>query len=209
MGGKKAIDYSDRKQGRLTVIKRIGTKRGIPLWLCTCTCGKEKEITSAEIRKGSQSCGCLNREIVENVSRKHGLRHHKLYAIWTDVKTRCNNPNCKSYKNYGARGIKISDEWLDFQTFYNDMFPIYKEGLTLERINVNDNYCKENCTWIPRVEQSLNKLNTLYVTYENIKIPLKTLCNEKNANYMTIRNRIVNQGMTIEEALTKPIRKRR
>ena len=81
----------------------------------------------------------------------------KLKWIWKSARQRCYNPNNKDYKNYGGRGITMSCDWERFSKFYEDMSPSYKEGLSLERVDVNGNYCKENCTWINLKAQSLNK----------------------------------------------------
>ena len=87
---------------------------------------------------------------------RHGLRSHRLYSVWHDMVRRCTNPKCKDYKDYGARGVSVCDEWLNIETFINDMFPIFQEGLSLNRINVNGNYEKSNCRWATKTTQSQN-----------------------------------------------------
>jgi hypothetical protein len=82
------------------------------------------------------------------------------------MRARCNNSHVRSYKNYGGRGIKICDEWNDFERFYNwAMSNGYSDILTIERIDCNGNYCPDNCKWIPKVEQALNRRNTLKLIY--------------------------------------------
>jgi len=95
------------------------------------------------------SCGCLTR---------HGLVNTRIYRIWSGIKTRCLNPNHRSYKYYGARGIKMCKEWLRFMSFYQWVNSSnYQENLTIERSNNDGNYEPDNCIWIPLGEQGKNK----------------------------------------------------
>lgn len=87
---------------------------------------------------------------------KHGLRNHRLYYVWSDMKKRCFNEKRSDYKYYGGRGITVCDEWLDINNFINDMYPSFQEGLTLDRERVNENYSKDNCRWANRNTQARN-----------------------------------------------------
>ena len=133
---------------RLTVLEKdpLRDSNGSSKWICKCTCGTIKSISQRSLRGGAtRSCGCLNKEICTT----HGLSKHRLYVIYKNVVERCKNPRADSYKYYGGRGITICDYWLeDFMNFYNDMLPIYKEGLELDRINSDQGYYKENCRWV-------------------------------------------------------------
>jgi hypothetical protein len=110
-------------------------------------CGKEKDLKAYELFNIKQnSCRC---NIV-----KHGLNKSRIYAIYHNMKDRCYNPNCKAYKNYGARNIIIYKKWLNddgFINFYNwAIINGYEENLTIDRKNVDGNYEPNNCRWITK-----------------------------------------------------------
>ena len=90
----------------------------------------------------------------------HGMARSPVYISWSNMKARCSNLNNPSYKHYGERGITYCEEWKLFENFYSDVGHLWTEGLTLERIDVDGNYCKENCTWVTRYKQAINRTNT-------------------------------------------------
>lgn len=88
-----------------------------------------------------------------------------LHKIWLGMKNRCYNKNTVSYRNYGGRGIKVCERWVEsFENFHADMIATYKVGLTIERKEVNEDYSPDNCIWIPKDQQSRNRTNTIWVT---------------------------------------------
>lgn len=115
-------------------------------------------------------------------SKKDNL---SLWNIYHGMKKRCLNPNCKRYKDYGGRGIVICDEWLKGFDYFADWAYAngYEQGLTIERIDVNGNYCPENCSWITRAEQAYNKRDSIKVTYNGITKDLTVWCNELGLKY--------------------------
>jgi hypothetical protein len=144
--------------GRLTAKYRIiGGKYSF--WFCECSCGQSGEFRQAHLESGStKSCGCLNREIVIARSRTHGMRKSSIYRLWSGMKTRCENPKEKRWKDYGGRGIKVCHRWQRFEHFLEDMGqpPL---GSSIERRNNNGDYCPANCKWATRSEQGRNKRN--------------------------------------------------
>lgn len=121
-----------------------------------CSCGTVGEAQLGHLRSGgTTSCGCVKR----SCRITHGKYKTKLYGVYNSMIRRCNNPKYVGYKHYGGRGIEVCEVWCSgFEAF--DAWAIengYEEGLTLERVDVNKGYCPENCTWIPMVEQNLNK----------------------------------------------------
>ena len=116
-------------------------------------CRKEFEVRTQSIKGGNtSSCGCQSTKY----NNPHGLTQHPLYGTWRMMKARCYNKNAKAYKDYGERGIKVCDRWLDINNFIEDMYPSWEEGLSLDRIDVNGNYESDNCRWTTNQIQGRN-----------------------------------------------------
>ena len=146
------------KYNRLTAVKFIKRDKNFhQFWLFQCECGKKKVINISKVKKGlTKSCGCLHDE---GNNFKHGMNGIKTHISWKSMKNRCLNPNATGYKDYGGRGIKICDEWLNnFINFFKDMGE-RPNGKTLDRKNNDGNYCKSNCRWADKFEQANNKRN--------------------------------------------------
>lgn len=114
---------------------------------------------------------------------------HRLYNTWGSMKKRCTNPNSSDYYRYGLRGIKVCEKWKYFDNFIHDMEGSYKEGLTLDRIDNNGNYCKENCRWSSPIEQSNNTRRNRFVTYLGKTQTLSQWIRDLNLKSSTIRQR--------------------
>jgi hypothetical protein len=201
----KLIDLSGRKFNRLLVINFSHMKGKHSYWKCECDCGNDK-ITRADCLKNNtvKSCGCLNRE-ANGV--KHGQHGTKLYHVWAGVKDRCNNPNAKHFKHYGGRGISICEEWkVDYIIFFNwAMEKGYKEGLTIERIDVNGNYEPSNCKWITQKEQAKNTTRNRKITYDGQTLNITEWAEELGINRNTLNARLNKANVNIKEAFTKPV----
>ena len=193
--------------GRLTVLHRAGkNKRGRNLWMCSCECGSITAVeTHSLICGGIQSCGCLRNELATYRLTTHGLRHTKLYHVWAVMVQRTESPQAQGYKNYGGRGIKVCDEWRrDFQAFYNwAMSHGYQEGLTIDRIDVNGNYCPENCRWATRKEQANNQRKTIRIEYGGQSLTITEAAEQYNIPRSLLVERL-RRGWTPQEAIELP-----
>lgn len=155
--------------GRLTTVEKF-KRSGKTHWKCICSCNNLCEVSQSDLVTGNtKSCGCLNRELSSQRKTKHGLSDTRLHRIWSGIFTRCENPAYAEYYNYGGRGISICDEWREFLPFYEwAMSHGYSDGLTLDRIDGNGNYCPENCRWATPKEQSNNTRRNVHITYNGL-----------------------------------------
>jgi hypothetical protein len=137
-----------------------------------------------------------------NPNYKHGLWNHPLYNHWNAMRNRCLSVNNKQYHNYGGRGIKICDRWINsIENFIEDMQDTYKPGLTLERKDNDGNYEPNNCKWATHEEQSENTSTNINITINDETKPLKYWCKKYKIPYLTVYCRI-RKGIKPEIALT-------
>lgn len=169
-------DLTGQRFGRWTVLYRTTDHiekdgRHRVVYHCRCDCGNEADVISGSLGKGqSKSCGCLQREWAKSgvSKRKHGLTGTRIYRIWKNMNTRCNNPNNKKWDRYGGRGIKICDEWQGengFENFYEwSMSNGYADNLTIDRQDNDKGYSPNNCRWVPFSVQSNNTSQNRNIT---------------------------------------------
>lgn len=153
----RSVDLIGQRIGRLIVLDRADkTASSQQRWRCLCDCGKETFTTTGHLRSGhSKSCGCLGLERATASKIKHGNSNTKLFRVWNGIKQRCSNPNSNVFKWYGAKGVKVCEEWKDFSRFYAWATSNgYEDGLTIDRVDPNGNYEPNNCRWITRSENS-------------------------------------------------------
>lgn len=158
-------DLTGMTFGRLTVVSEHGraADRHI-LWRCRCKCGEVTHVSSRDLISGhTKSCGCLQKEKIHDVRYIHGDRGARLYHIWQSMKKRCENPNCKSYKWYGAKGVVVCEEWHSYKLFKKWALESGYDGsadygvCTIDRIDPYGNYEPTNCRWVSLSEQAKNK----------------------------------------------------
>lgn len=212
----KFVDLTGQRFGKLIVLEKIGRdKYKNIIWLCECQCEEKTliHVTSNHLKSGhTKSCGCINKELMKelgNRNKKHGKRYSKLYNTLRAMKIRTTNPKDKYYKDYGGRGISVCEEWFNsFEAFMDwAINHDYQEGLTIERKDVNGDYCPENCCWITMKEQANNKRNSRWIEFNGKKQTLNQWAKELNINSSTLKSRIDGLGWSIEKALTTPTRK--
>lgn len=156
MKQKYKTDLTGRKFNRLNVLNfsHISKNNG-SMWNCVCECGKNSVVGSSQLSKGIiKSCGCLRKERSKATNTKHGMHDSPIYKRWSGMKSRCND---LGNIIYGGKGVKYDTRWEIFENFYEDMNEGFEENLELDRIDVNGDYCKENCRWVTHNENNFNK----------------------------------------------------
>lgn len=210
-------DIVGKKYNMLKVDSVQGRMKGMWYYNCTCDCGNKVVVRRDSLLKGkTQSCGCYNKKKAANINKKHGMYNTRFYKIYLGIKNRCYNENYNWYHRYGGRGIKVCDRWLGddgFLHFKEDMYADYldhvekygEDETTLERINSNGDYCKENCRWATNKEQSNNLTSNRLITYNGETLTAKMMLEKyaPNLNYRTFLHRL-STGWSVEDALFTP-----
>lgn len=202
-------NYINKKYNRLTIKSVNGEVKGkSSTWLnCQCECGNMKVIRFDYVINGrTKSCGCYRKDNAMKQSKNKKTHKHsntRLHTIHRAMKRRCYDERIEKYKNYGARGIKVCDEWLnDFESFYNWSHANgYNDTLTIDRIDNNGNYEPNNCRWVDQYTQQNNRTNNIQVEYQGKTQNISQWSKELNISYGKLYNRIVKKNMTIENIL--------
>lgn len=147
---------------KLVVLELAHKAGGRAHWRCLCECGNTVVVASNHLQKanGTASCGCAR--------ETHGFskpgKVHPLYRVWLSMRERCNNPHNKHYKWYGGRGVSVCAEWDDFEVFKRDMGD-RPAGRSLDRIDNDGPYCKDNCRWATKQEQVWNTSKARWIEF--------------------------------------------
>lgn len=215
----KVIDLQPgQKFGMLTVVKRAESKHKNTYWVCRCDCGTNTLVTASHLTHGhTKSCGCLQRRTAQktmvSMMKTKGADGHsvrRLSKTWRNMISRCNNPNDKSYPNYGGRGIKISPEWeSDYWAFERwAVSSGWEPGLTLDRIDNDKGYCPDNCRWATQKQQNNNKRNVIILEFQGKQRTISQWSDEFCIDRRTLWSRL-QKGLSIERSLTKPVTRKR
>ena len=203
------VDAVGKKYGRLTVLERAGSnKKKNAVWLCRCDCGNLTKVTGTKLRNGhTQSCGCLNREMLGERNTRHGGRREPLYVIWKNMRGRCSNKNTPVYKNYGGRGITVCEEWCDYSKFREWAIDSgYESGLELDRRDNDGGYSPTNCRWVSRKANNNNKRTNIVISYGNESRTATEWAEVLGMKVETILWRYHNWG-DVERVLFAPVRR--
>jgi len=172
--------------------------------LFECICGKKFKCIISDIKSGNtKSCGCLRDAKIQQQGLKnkiHGRRNHPLYRMWQGMLRRCNNVQDGAYFNYGGRGIKVCDRWLNIDNFIEDMYPSYKLGLDIDRKNNDGNYNKINCRWATRKQNMNNTRRNRHVKYKGETKTVSEWSDILKISYKTLIYRLNNWN--VEKAFT-------
>lgn len=186
-----------------------------PYWRCRCECGVERVVRGSALRAGkSKSCGCLCADLcsarfLEHGGRMSGNRRSPEYTTWINIRERCENQQSVGYPNYGGRGIVVCEEWrASFTTFLDDMGPRPGRGYSIDRINNDGPYAPWNCRWATTVEQGRNRRTNRLLTLSG-----ETMCLTAWAERVGLSKRCLaarlDSGMAIDEAMSRPMARRR
>lgn len=176
----------------LTVIKETDRVRGISgrsyrVFECSCRCGSRKTYRLEKLlKRETNSCGCF----VIDKNTTHGLSDHPLFGIYKGIVARTCSPKSISYKHYGARGIE--NKFGSIENFVKEMYPTYKEGLQLDRINNDGHYEASNCRWVTTSQNCRNKSNNRTIEYDGKKITVAELSEITGIRSTTIHYRLAN-----------------
>jgi hypothetical protein len=160
----KLIDLTGKRFGRLIAQNYIGNRR----WNCLCDCGKETSPLALNLTKGNtKSCGCIRTEKRHEIPRKHGFYGTKAYKSWCSIKKRCTNPKDPAYKNYGAKGIFLCNEWLnDPKAFCEYVGVAPSEKHSIDRIDNSKGYEHGNVRWADDYGQANNKTTNVKIEFQ-------------------------------------------
>lgn len=203
----------NKKFGRLTVLHRdqnpTNNKKKYVKWVCQCECGNIVSVVSSDLVNGhTKSCGCYHKDMAKkSLTTIRSKNHHfhqtktKIYRIWHGMMNRCYNPKFKFYKYYGGRGIVVCKEWHDFYRFKKDMGDV-QNGMTIDRIDPNKGYSKDNCRWASMCEQNNNRRSNIFIQYNNEKLTAKQFSKKYSIDYQKTL-KLIHLKFSAEEILNR------
>ena len=204
------VDHVGKTFGMLEVLGRApGKPRQTARWFCRCKCGNVRDFAASHLVAGvSTNCGCMSRRKAALDQTRHGRSRSSIHRIWLKMKQRCHSPNGSSYRNYGARGIRVCDLWRwSFEDFLKDMGERPK-GMSIDRIDNDGDYCPMNCRWATPKEQSRNTRRNVLLTFDGRTMTVVAWSEATGIKAATIEMRLA-QGWTTEDALTRPVQYQR
>jgi hypothetical protein len=193
-------DITGKRYGKLVVLSFHGKKKKMYLWKCQCDCGKETLADRSRLTLGrTKSCGCYKKEH----TKTHGKSKTATYSTWARMINRCENEKCDKYKFYGGRGIKVCKTWRnDFEKFLQDMGERPSNKHSLDRIDVNGDYCKDNCRWLTIKEQNRNRRSNINIEYMGVIYCLTDFCTKLGIDFKWVRQRVRKYGYPIESIIS-------
>ena len=169
-------------------------------WQLRCRCGAITYQPLGSISSGSiVSCGCKNKVAPR---KTHGLSNHRAYKVYSSMRARCSKKNHPSYHRYGGRGIYVDSRWSTFESFWADMGSTWKPGLTIERVNNNGPYSRENCKWVTYEENQQNLEKSRRYTIDGVTMTAGAWAKRFGIARPVVYRRL-DAGLPIERALKK------
>lgn len=201
-------DLSGQRFGAWTVLKQAPNHishsgSSYTAWECVCDCGCHRTVLTNALTSGrSSSCGCLGSQRQRATAKKnfttHGESKTRLYKIWAGMRKRCRD---QDNRNYGARGITVCDQWNDYMTFREWAATHgYDDTKSIDRIDVDGNYCSENCRWATSVAQANNRRSSVTYTINGITLTLAEWARKYNKPYKLLWKKL-KAGKQLEDLL--------
>lgn len=203
------------RYGDLVVLGEAASRRSVGgsvkrYLSCRCDCGTELEVRLNNLRSGrTRSCGCYVplASCFVSGSAYHGMQGSPEYGVWKGMKKRCYKLKARGYRNYGGRGIKVCERWLhSFKAFHDDMGDRPSKAHSIDRIDGDGDYEPGNCRWATCAEQNRNRRDNRNMTFQGKTMCLKDWADLYRMRKVTLYERL-DRGMSLEEALTTPVRK--
>jgi hypothetical protein len=193
------IDLTGRQFGHLTVLQVDGKIGRHIAWLCVCRCGSERRIPGTNlVRSHTQSCGCL--KVERNAARSAAsIMLHPNYGTWCAMNARCKDEGHIEFTNYGGRGIQVCARWDSFIAFCVDM-GVKPPGTSIDRIDNDKGYSKDNCRWATQKQQARNTRRTVHVEFRGERVALADLCDAFGVPHRHAA-RDLRAGHTVEQIL--------
>jgi len=210
-----------KRFGKLTVVKRIGSKNRRSLWLCYCDCGKTRKATTHDLGQfGVSACTRCTKEAQYKKTAKAltgrmlykgdpkyratiGKTPTPTYAVFKSMHDRCKYKSNASYHAYGCRGIIVCKRWDSFKNFVDDM-GLRPDGMTLDRIDNEGNYEPNNCRWVTPKTNARKRRNSNILTYKAESLCIAEWAEKMGVGWGVIDGRI-KRGWSVEESITKPV----
>lgn len=208
----KRLELTGMKFNHLLVLRQSEKtdKGGRIHWDCICDCGNTHTVEGYNLHSGHVKCckECSRAKLgVQSIT--HGHTNSRLYSIWSNMKTRCNNSHCDMFSHYGGKGISFCDEWRSFTDFEQWALENgYQDGLSIDRLDNSKGYNQDNCRWATMKCQQNNRTNNHMITYQGETLTLKQWSEKLGLPYGTLLAR-ASRGWSDEELLTVPIRRMR
>lgn len=210
----KPLDLTGKRFGRLVAVELSKRTSDGYYWRCQCDCGNEIEVYASSLHKGlTKSCGCLIKDVLSERNKKnakHGMSRSRLYRTYYGMKHRCYDPKDSHYKNYGAKGITICNEWLESFKAFQDwaLANGYTDELTIDRIDNSKGYSPSNCRWATKAQQVRNSSATKYYTYKGKTLCIADWAKEKGISKASLYQRL-ERGIPFEIAIEQPYKRRK
>lgn len=193
--------------GKLVVRRQVENgRKSNARYECLCDCGTLRVVYKTNLVNGrTLSCGCYHKQKAAEDHTTHGKSHLAEYQVWGQMIARCTDPSNAGFRLYGGRGITVCDRWMELDNFIADMGLRPSPKHSIDRIDNQGPYCKENCRWATTFEQAQNTSRNRMLTFNGQTKCLTQWARELGISPNTLTFRLLKTGLSVEQALTTPI----